>query len=257
MNLDYYKGRGGITSTGLKIIAVVIMLIDHLGASILERYITANGATDAMYNFDFSGPMGKYIIADAIIRLIGRLAFPIFCFCIVEGFHYTHSKRNYFSRMFLFALISEIPFDFAHETTIWNFEHQNVFWTFTIAMAGLWLAETIAERRTGQKGNKLIMLGTMIIACVIAYALNTDYDIMGILTVYVMYFVRTRGRKRTMAWGSLILTLGNIVEFTAFLDIILIHFYNGKRGRGMKYFFYVFYPLHLLILGIICKSMGI
>ncbi|MBR1572467.1 MAG: conjugal transfer protein TraX [Lachnospiraceae bacterium] len=257
MNFDYYQGKRGITSTGLKIIAVIIMLIDHIGASVLERFIMANGATDAMNSFDFSGPMGNYIIGDVIVRLFGRLAFPIFCFCMVEGFHYTSSRRNYLSRMALFALISEVPFDFAHKFTAWDFSHQNVFFTFTIAMAGLWLGEIICEKRGPKKGNKLIMVATMVVACIIAYILNTDYDILGILTIYVMYFVRERGRKRTMAWGSLVLTLGNPIEFTAFLDVIILHFYNGKRGRGMKYFFYIFYPLHLLILGIICAFMGL
>ena len=103
--------KTGITGSTLKIIAMVCMLIDHIGAVILERYLYANGLSYKTMQMMVEGGFGnlqKVVIADLILRLIGRLAFPIFCFLLVEGFYYTSNRAKYVLRLFLFALISDI-----------------------------------------------------------------------------------------------------------------------------------------------------
>lgn len=112
-------------------IAVVTMLIDHIGAVIMTRLLIRNGLYEAMVNQEaYTAWMGQnggmYGICMAM-RIIGRLAFPIYCFLLVEGFQKTHNVKKYLGRMFLFALISEIPFDLAFSGKAWYPAYQNVF----------------------------------------------------------------------------------------------------------------------------------
>ena len=117
------QGKRGISSAVLKNIAVVTMLIDHIGAVIMTRLLIRNGLYEAMVNQEtYTAWMGQnsgmYGICMAM-RIIGRLAFPIYCFLLVEGFQKTHNVKKYLGRMFLFALISEVPFDLAFSGKAW------------------------------------------------------------------------------------------------------------------------------------------
>lgn len=121
--------RRGLSGTALKGIACVTMLIDHVGASCLE-----NGFLSAP-----AAPAGLAAL-DLVLRLIGRLAFPIFCFLLVEGFVHTHDVKKYIGRLLLFGLVSEVPFDLAFFRTPFAPGYQNVYWTLALgvlAMAGL------------------------------------------------------------------------------------------------------------------------
>lgn len=141
--------KTGITGSTLKIIAIVCMLIDHIGAVILERYLYANGLSYKTMQMMVEGGFGnlqKVVIADLILRLIGRLAFPIFCFLLVEGFYYTSNRAKYVLRLFLFALISEVPFDFAFKNSWLEFSYQNVFFTLTIGLLTIWGIDEIQKR---------------------------------------------------------------------------------------------------------------
>lgn len=257
MNLDYYKGRKGVTSTGLKMIALIIMLVDHIGASIVERYLFANGIGLLSLNSDTGVTFMQ--VFDVVLRIIGRIAFPVFCFCIVEGFHYTRSRVSYMVRMFLFAVISEAPFDFAFSGKFVDWSHQNVFMTLGIAILALWIIEDVLPRQNfyNEANKKIFIILIYVGTAILSEVLRADYGALGIVAICVIYSGRMRGRQKAMAMGDVILTIGNLLEISSFLSVVLIHFYTGKRGRGMKYFFYIFYPVHLLILGVICKYMGI
>ena len=118
------QGKRGINSAVLKNIAVVTMLIDHIGAVIMTRLLIRNGLYEAMVNQEaYTAWMGQnggmYGICMAM-RIIGRLAFPIYCFLLVEGFQKTHNVKKYLGRMFLFALISEVPFDLAFPDALFS-----------------------------------------------------------------------------------------------------------------------------------------
>ena len=163
--------------------------------------------------------------------------------------------------MFLFALISEVPFDLAFSGKAWYPAYQNVFFTLLLGLlviAGLHLVEQHFVGTT--VGKKILCMGLnaviILTGCVLALVLKTDYDFKGILAITVLYLFRNR--KKAQMWaGAIIFLLMDSLEMFAVLSFILIWFYNGTRGRQNKYFFYLFYPAHLLLLWLVCVAMGV
>lgn len=260
--------KTGITGSTLKIIAMVCMLIDHIGAVILERYLYASGLLNENMQTLIDGGFGglqKVLVADLILRLIGRLAFPIFCFLLVEGFYYTSNRAKYVLRLFLFALISEVPFDLAFRNSWLEFSNQNVFFTLAIGLLTIWgideAQKRICERPEDQKKHamscSLIRLIGIIIGGVVAAILSTDYAWVGVATIGLMYIFREKSKNWEMGMGCLVLLASSPLEVSSFVDLALVRNYNGQRGLQLKYVFYAFYPVHLLILGLICRAMGI
>lgn len=251
----------------LKIIAIITMLIDHIGAVFL-----ANGRHPELY---------------FLFRAIGRIAFPIFVFLIVEGFHHTRDVKKYLKRLGAFALISEIPFDlafykgdfsdialiFENNGFDWYlaedflkplFEHQNVYFTLFLGLFAIYLMSLVEKRYV-----KRVIISNLLDAiitigfCMIAFFLKTDYDITGILLIVAFYLFR--GSKAMLTISIIILMGGGsdinkfqatgnliyIVTIFAVLAMIPIALYNGKKGKDVKYIFYIFYPAHLLLLFVI------
>lgn len=259
------QGKRGISSAVLKNIAVVTMLIDHIGAVIVTRLLIQNGLYEAMgsqktYAAWLGQNGGMYGIYMAM-RIIGRFAFPIYCFLLVEGFQKTHDVKKYLGRMFLFALLSEVPFDLALSGKVWYMEYQNVFFTLLIGLlviAGLQLVEQrFAGTETGKRLLRVVLGAVIILAgCALALLLKTDYNFKGVMAIVVLYLFRKR--KKAQIWaGVIVFLLMDGLEMIAALSFILIWFYNGTRGKQNKYFFYFFYPVHLLLLWLICVAMGI
>lgn len=217
------KKRIGLTSYQLKWIAIITMLIDHVGA--------------------------VFFPGEWTFRYIGRLAFPIFCFLLVEGVHYTHDIRLYMLRLGIFAAVSEAPYDLAFHGEALEFGGQNVFFTLLLGVMLLYLFE-----RGGEWPVKVL---EVLMFMWIAVILKTDYSFKGILLISMFYFLREyRGAK--LAAGALWNFLWNnpIQQYGA-MAVIPLALYNGERGRSMKYFFYLFYPLHLIILFLIIKMSGL
>lgn len=221
----------GITGSTLKIIAIALMFIDHVGAVVVEQGILKMPAvtSDPRLWEQIRG-------MDQILRAIGRPAFPIFCFLLVEGFLHTRSQGKYTLRLFLFALVSEIPFDLAIYGRLWYPEKQNVFFTLLI---GLLVMIACARYQ------KHVWLQTLFLALGLlgGHFLGTDYGYKGVFLIEVLYLLRYD--RRIQALGG---ALAICWELTAPLAFIPIWFYNGLRGISLKYFFYWFYPVHLLLL---------
>ncbi len=259
------QGKKGISSAVLKNIAVVTMLIDHIGAVIVTRLLIQNGLYEAMVNQEaYSAWMGQHGGLYGIymaMRIIGRFAFPIYCFLLVEGFQKTHDVKKYLGRMFLFALLSEVPFDLALSGKAWDMQYQNVFFTLFIGLlviAGLRLVEMrLAGTEVWRKVVRVGLDAVIIIAgSALALILKTDYSFKGILAITVLYLFRRR--KKAQVWAGVIaFLLMDGLEMIAAFSFILIWFYNGTRGKQNKYFFYFFYPVHLLLLWLVCVAMGI
>ena len=257
--------KRGISSAVLKNIAVVTMLIDHIGAVIVTRLLIQNGLYTAMVNQEsydvWMRQNGVLYGIYMAMRIIGRFAFPIYCFLLVEGFQKTHDVKKYLGRMFLFALISEVPFDLALSGKAWYPEYQNVFFTLFLGLlvvAGLHLVEQrLAGTEIAKKILRVALDAVIILAgCALALILKTDYSFKGILAITVLYLFRNR--KKAQVWaGVIVFLLMDGLEMIAALSFILIWFYNGTRGKQNKYFFYFFYPVHLLLLWLICVVMGI
>ncbi|MCQ2550512.1 MAG: conjugal transfer protein TraX [Lachnospiraceae bacterium] len=228
------KPRIGITGNTLKWIAILTMVIDHLGASVLFRLITTQTVT------------GNNIIAwYRLTRNIGRVSFPIFCFLLVEGFLHTGNVKKYAISLGCFAILSELPFDLAFFQTRWNPNNQNVFFTLFLGLCFMIVAK---------KGEELTNLFIRYILIAVSFGgfmylaelLETDYGAYGVLSIGVLYLSR-ENRLRQLCVGA----LSFIWEWPAPLGMLFPLVYNGTRGKGTKtawgkYFFYAFYPLHLL-----------
>ena len=173
------------------------------------------------------------------MRQIGRLAFPIFCFLIVEGYYHTHDVRKYMGRLFVFALISEIPFDLALKPGWFYPLKQNVYFTLLIGLWTIWTMDQFRFRR---------MLRLVIALCGMTFArgLMTDYSFRGVFLIVVLYLFHEERLVQCFAGAAAIAW-----ETYAPPSFILCYLYNGKRGLRLKYFFYLFYPVHLMILGLI------
>jgi len=234
----------GITGSTLKIIAIVTMLIDHVGAVVFERMLENGGIFISIL----------YLVT----RVIGRIAFPIFCFLLVEGFIHTRSKKNYALRLLGFAIISEVPFDLATKGHILNFGYQNVFFTLLIGFLAMWAWE-LAEKKYGE-GEQRTLYGmytvVTILACALAHFMRTDYSLFGVFAILMMYNYREE-KVKGLLFGTVILIINSYLEVFALINIIFVRKYNGERGLSLKYVFYMFYPAHLLILYAIAYFMGI
>ena len=230
-----------LSSLDLKFLAMIFMLCDHIWATV----VTGN---------DW-------------LTIIGRLAFPIFAFQIVEGFFHTKNFKKYLGKLFIFALISEIPFNLMYGGRWFYPFHQNVMFTFCTALLFVRFMEW------GKKKNIFLRLIAILISCIVGYMLGmitmTDYFGYGILTVFLFYVFH----EFRFAWiGQLIgmiiingyMMSGlaytiNLFGFSfnfpqqafAVLALIPIWMYNGQKGytnKHIQYAYYSFYPVHMLIL---------
>lgn len=254
--------KKGITGSTLKLIAIISMLIDHTGAIILERMLVARGmdkVVDVATSMAFFQDKGNLVLywADMLLRLIGRLGFPIFCFLLVEGFLHTRNMKKYVGRLFLFALVSEVPFDLGFMGVAFGWGHQNVFFTLLIGLLVL-IGIRFAEEKKEWHIAVRVLLGVLFSAAgmAAAYFLNTDYDLAGVLAIILMYLFR---RKKMLGTGlaCLTLTVKTLMELPTFLVMIPIHLYNGKRGWNIKWLFYAFYPVHILLLYLIARFLNL
>lgn len=219
-----------LNASRLKILACIFMLISHIGQT---NFIYLIGYPDYAYPF----------------MIIGRIAFPIFCFFIVQGFILTSNIGRYFLRLFIFALISEIPFDLAFSGGI-NIYSQNVFFTLFLGGLCIYLLSLI-EKSSNRKLLKLFLYVLVLsFFMFLAKLLKTDYSYKGIVAIFLLYI----GRNSKL-FTSLSILVGFYFEAylygVVYLSIVLILLYNGKKGTMNKWLFYLFYPGHLLILYIL------
>lgn len=226
--------RYGLSGSTLKLVACVTMLIDHTGAAVVNTMMSANRlrTTDPAMWQTLSSLYSK-------MRLVGRLAFPIFCFLIVEGFFHTRSVKNYCQRLFLFALVSEFPFDFALKASVPYWRKQNVYFTLLIGLLCLYLLEEL-------RGMPWIQFFAVAASMYLSDALMTDYNFKGVFLIVMLYFFHDHRLYQSVVGAASIAW-----ERFAPLSFVLCFFYNGKRGLRLRYFFYLFYPVHLVVLGII------
>lgn len=235
------KKRFEVTSFALHILAMALMLCDHLWATVV--------------------PGNEWLTC------IGRIAFPIFAFLIVEGYFHTKDRKAYVKRLVIFALISELPFNLMMGG-IFNPVHQNVLWTFLIGIGLIRLIEQARQKKTVRMWI-LAALGVLL-GCAVGLFGMVDYMHFGVLTVLVFYLFRGRrwwcflGQVVCLAVINLELMGGFVYPFELFgrewllhrqgfalLALIPIWLYRGKQGpynKTLKYIYYAFYPVHILIL---------
>ncbi len=235
-----------LTSFTLHILGMIFMLCDHLWATLI--------------------PGNEWLTC------VGRLTFPIFAFMTVEGYFHTKDFKKYLKRMLFFAILSEIPFNLTY-SGMWFYPiHQNVLWTFILALLCMRTIDNVKKKHQSWKAILFIALYIGLF-CLASLLTMVDYYHYGLLTVLVFYFFRGSkwwqrlGQLAGMVWINGYMVKGLTYSFTLFgLDfnigqqvfaipaILLIWCYHGKQGlhnKFIQYLFYAFYPGHLLILGII------
>ena len=218
-----------ISGFWLKIIAIITMTIDHVGAVLFPK--------------------------DMIFRVIGRMAFPIFCFLIVEGFFHTKDVKKYMIRLGIFALLSEIPFNLLVSGSIFDIKHQNVYFTLLIGLVVIYAMNKCANQ---QLQSSVILFAGMAVSIV----LKTDYSFYGVLLIYVFYIMYENRVKACIAMGA-ISAFWSIIQTAAIFSALPILMYNGKKGpafadkKAWKYMFYVFYPVHMIVICVIAWRLGI
>ena len=237
-----------ISGSTLKILAMIFMVIDHLGQVVLKNGIILN----APYSMFTDEQFDILMSAVNICHILGRIAFPIFCFLLVEGFFHTHNLKKYILNLGIFALISEPIYDLACVGTLFSLGQQNVLFTLLLGLIIL----TIIKRFNK---NVIISFVTIAIGAYISYICHLDGWYYGIALISVFYLfydmptLKYTASILVMYICELNFTISGFIDpyfLTAVTSLLFISMYNGERGMKMKYFFYVFYPAHLWILAI-------
>lgn len=219
----------GISADTLKWIAMITMFIDHVGAVVLE-YIP---------QFELPAVNAAYYV----MRYIGRLAFPLFCFLLVEGYHHTSNRMRYLRDLLIFGLISEIPFEICFMSEPGNGFH-NIFWTLAL---GLGVMMALDYAKTKYVNATWMNLLIMVVGAYAAETLGCDYGAIGVLLIFILYQTRNDRAKQSIFGG-----IAMLYEVTGPIAFVLTYFYNGERKiKKYKYVFYAFYPVHLILLYLI------
>ncbi len=233
------REKKGIYGSTLKLIAIITMLIDHTAATILDRIMALRGI-----NSLYGDHMTTIQYANLTMRLIGRIAFPIFCFLLVEGFIHTRSKWKYTLRLAIFALISEIPFDLAFQGKVFDMRSQNVFFTLTIGMLvmmGFWF---VKEKLADKKWLMLPAIGGIIaVSAVASYALKRRVNN---LSAYMA--IHGMGNAE-----SLYRTLDTIV--LCIIGVVAILVYLLTRRKSVEKANVRFTDLLILLVGIVLATL--
>lgn len=247
-------GPGGFSGSALKYIAMCSMLLDHIGVVILERIVYYRGGLEQIARLMTSDWGGVLYALSRVLRTAGRLAFPIYCFLLVEGFLHTRDWRRYWVRLAAFALISELPFSLAVYNQ-WVGRSHNVFFELAaglLVLQGLRQCEALRDPVRQAGGAAVICAG-----CAAACLMRADYDLDGILIISAFYLLRERRLPQALAGCGLSFLDSMEQSYGAgALAAFPILLYNGRKGETRwKYVFYWFYPLHLLLLFIIRRFL--
>lgn len=227
-----------LSGAQLKNIAFLSMLIDHVNKALI--YPNLNGGI-------------LNIISDAF-DIIGRIAFPIFIFLLVEGFFKTRNRGRYLTTLLIFGVISEIPFDLFTTGEFFEPNWNNIMFTLALVLIMIWIIDVLKEKLEKLSIILWYLLSFVIVGvmCLIATNLSVDYEYHAILIGY-FYYIFHEKELITIPFNF----LSMYKEPWALLGFGLVLTYNGERGSQNKLINYLFYPVHLLILGVLRIYLGI
>ena len=261
-----------LNNTQLKIIACISMFLDHFGAIFIYELIKMSENTlltsNPMFTFALQN-RNLLIEIYSLLRIIGRIAFPIYCFLIVEGFIHTKNVYKYCIRLFIFALLSEFAFDIGFNHSLLEFTSNNVFFTLGL---GLLLLIVVSKIRNiiltfKDKSNKFFLIfGICLMSFGIVFLfmeladniLSSDYGFSGVLCILCMYVFRKNiGFGYSLGVFITYLLNNSYLQLYALFGLFFVLRYNGEKGKSIKYLFYLYYPLHILLIAGICYLVGI
>ena len=228
-----------LSNFDLKLIAIITMTIDHIGVVFGTPF----------YN---------------LLRAVGRLSFPIFAFLLTEGYVHTKSFSKYFLRLLVLAVISEIIYDYVFFGSFIYRGANNIFFTLALGLLTLFLldkSKSLIKRYFKDKVDLFIILPITYLLIIVIMGLmgeflNFSYGMLGILVISFFYLFKTNFPLVVISVSLSTLILGEGVQYFSLFSLILIYFYNQKLGKKSKLFFYLYYPLHILVLGFIKMLMG-
>ncbi|EJU24750.1 protein TraX [Peptoanaerobacter stomatis] len=215
----------------LKYLAFISMLIDHINNAIIVPMLDGEGFLLHLSN---------------IFSVLGRIAFPIFVFFIVEGFFKTSNRKKYLTNLIIFGVISEVPFDMFTSKTYFNPYWNNMMFTLALCLITIWIIDRLKKNIGKKIFWYLVSIFIVAIFSFLAMALSLDYDYHAIIVAYLFYIFYD---KPILGAGLAYISI--IKELYSFLGFAMTITYNGERGRQYKHLNYFFYPLHILILGIL------
>lgn len=223
-----------LSGSWLKMLAVVTMSIDHLAYFLWSD--------NPAFHTELFSLRSRVVTVWILLRMMGRMAFPLFAFLLVEGFQHTHDRKKYGLNLFFFALISEIPWNLVHSGTL-IYPRQNVMFTLLLGYLGLCALKYF-------RVDKLRMTLSVLGLFVVAFFARADYGYLGYAFILLLYALRENAVVRAVAGCAALPS--HLIGGMAFIPIA---FYNGERGfiKGPvgKYLFYAFYPVHLLVIWLI------
>ena len=228
-----------LSNFDLKLIAIITMTIDHIGVVFGTPF----------YN---------------LLRAVGRLSFPIFAFLLTEGYVHTKSFSKYFLRLLVLALISEVIYDYVFFGSFIYIGANNIFFTLALGLLTLFLLDKskgLINRYFKDKVDLFIILPITYLLIIIIMGLmgeflNFSYGMLGILVISFFYLFKDNFPLVVISVTLSTLILGEGMQYFSLFSLILIYFYNQKLGKNYKLLFYLYYPLHILVLGVIKMLIG-
>lgn len=226
MQLLYH---GIMSAYQLKWVAIVTMIIDHMGLFLFPQFL--------------------------IFRMIGRISFPLFAWFIANGAYHTHNIKKYLFRLYIFALVSQIPFLMANRLLDPQFSGLNVIATLFIGLAAIYFIQ-----RTNDWKSWFVIAA---ICATIAQLLQTDYGGFGVLVI-IFFYVFYHNYLHLVIVETLLffapcflppVYIGTLIEPVGLLALLFIRFYNNKPGLQVKYLFYFIYPMQFIIFSLLLMSL--
>jgi len=232
--------KKSLNANQIKLMAIIAMTIDHLTWAFFP-------GTQAVW----------YVFT---LHIIGRLTAPIMWFFIAEGCHYTHNMKKYVGRLFFFALLSHFAYDFAFGIpflpfSTGAFNQTSVMWSLAWAAVLIWIC---GEDQIPQ----WVKIISIVAICLISFP--SDWSTIAVMCPFFLYAHRENFKLQardiviwTFVYAAVYFLfldkLYGVLQMFTFLTIPILARYNGERGtwKGMKWFFYIYYPAHLVVIGII------
>ena len=235
---DLFNKIKVLSGAELKYIAFLSMLIDHVNKALIYPYL--------------NGGILSYI--SNVFDIIGRIAFPIFAFLLVEGYFKSKNTKKYLLNLILFGIISEVPFDMFVSGTFFNPRFNNVLFSLALSLITIWIIDVLKAKLEKKPIMLWYLISAVIVAimCFVAMFLAVDYDYHAILMVYFLYLFYNKPIL-TFIFGY----LSVYKQIWSMLGFAFILTYNGERGKQSKILNYCFYPVHLLIIGFLRMFLGI
>ena len=228
-----------LSNFDLKLIAIITMTIDHIGVVFGTVF----------YNF---------------LRAVGRLSFPIFAYLLTEGYVHTKSFSKYFLRLLVLAIVSEVIYDYVFFDSFIYLGANNIFFTLSLGLLTLFLldkSKVLINKYFKDKRDLVIILPAtyfliIIIMGLLGEFLCFSYGMLGVFVISFFYLFKGNFPFLFISVSLITLILGEPMQYFSLFSLILIYFYNKKLGKSCKLFFYLYYPLHILILGLIKILLG-